>query len=573
MNLNDEKLLEVKDLEISFFQGKGTQAFEAVKSLNFNIKKSYCLGLVGESGSGKSVSSLSIIGLLDAKNSQIKASSFSIQLNGESIDLSSLQEKAWANLRGRHIAMVFQEPMSSLNPVMSCGKQITEALKHHFNLDSKSAKTKTLELFQEVQLPDPERAFNSYPYELSGGQKQRVMIAMALSCDPELLIADESTTALDVTVQKSVLKLLKNLMLKRKMGMIFITHDLAVVSEIATEIAVMRKGELVEYGEIKAVLANPKHPYTQGLLACRPDINKRRRRLPTVQDFENTKNPDELLNHEKYALVKPEELQARELNLSNAENILEVQDLSIEFNSSGKVVRAVDKVSFQLRRGETLGLVGESGCGKSTLSRALLGLIPLHSGKILFEDKEISGLNRHDFLPFRKKMQLIFQDPMSSLNPGMDVRSIITEPMTVHGIGDSAKDRNERAAQLLKDVGMDESSLNRYPHEFSGGQRQRIVIARALAVEPEFIICDESVAALDVSIQAQVLNLLFDLKEKFNLSYIFITHDFAVVNHVSDRIMVMNQGRIEEIGWNEQLVHHPQSDYSKKLISSIPRIM
>ncbi len=572
MNPNAQPLLEVRDLNVCFKQGKGQDDFKAVKSLSFNIQKSHCLGLVGESGSGKSVSSLSIIGLLNSSSSTLTASSFKICIDNEEIELSSLEEKGWANLRGRHIAMVFQEPMSSLNPVMTCGKQITEALTHHLDLNQAEAKEKTLELFREVQLPDPNRVFNSYPYELSGGQKQRVMIAMALSCNPELLIADEPTTALDVTVQKSVLDLLKNLMIKREMGMIFITHDLAVVSEIASEIAVMRKGELVEYGEIKKVLSNPQHAYTRGLLACRPDINQRRKRLPTVQDFEKAGDDADILGREKYALLTQEEIQQRESQLSQADAILEVENLSIEFKNSGNSVKAVDGVSFKLRRGETLGLVGESGCGKSTLSRALLGLIPLQSGKMLFDGDEISNLSRKEFLPYRKKMQLIFQDPMSSLNPGMDVGSIITEPMQVHGIGTSSADRLERAANLLKEVGLDESSLNRYPHEFSGGQRQRIVIARALAVEPEFIICDESVAALDVSIQAQVLNLLLDLKEKFNLSYIFITHDFAVVNHVSDRIMVMNKGRIEELGMSNELVFNPQSDYTKKLIASIPKL-
>lgn len=566
--MSTEQLLDIEQLNVSF--GTGKKSFHAVKNLDLSVSRSKCIGIVGESGSGKSVSSLSILGLL-SPNARLSASEFQFALEGESVDLQKLSDQQWTKLRGRHIAMVFQEPMSSLNPVMKCGAQITEALRHHFGMSKTEAKQKTLSLFSEVLLPDPERAFNAYPHELSGGQKQRVMIAMALSCDPDLLIADEPTTALDVTVQKTILDLLKQLMLKRSMGMIFITHDLGVVAHIADEIAVMNKGELVERGTTQDLLHHPKHPYTKGLLACRPQIGKRMRYLPTVSEFMQSTDHSQVLNNERYRVLTDEVIRKENERLQKNGSVLEVNGLSVHFQSKKNVVMAVDDVSFNVFRGETLGLVGESGCGKSTLSRAILGLQHFNAGEVIYSGQSIFGDHPTD-QSIRKKMQLIFQDPMSSLNPGMSVGNMLLEPMIVHGIGQGTNERKERVAALLKEVGLPEDAMNRYPHEFSGGQRQRIVIARALAVEPEFIICDESVAALDVSVQAQVLNLLTDLKAQRDLTYIFITHDFSVVNHVSNRIMVMNKGRVEEIGSTEEIVRTPKSDYTKKLISSILEI-
>ena len=562
-------LLEIDQLRIRF--GSDDNSFEAVKALTFQIQKGKCMGLVGESGSGKSVSSLSLMGLLGA-NAQVDAINMKMELNGDLVSLDQLQSDQWTKVRGRHIAMVFQEPMTSLNPVMTCGKQIVEALVHHFKMEAAIAKEKTLKLFEEVQLPDPERAFNSYPHELSGGQRQRIVIAMALSCDPDLLIADEPTTALDVTVQHSILKLLKELMESRNMGMIFISHDLAVVANIANEVAVLFRGELLEKGPVEQVIHHPKHPYTKGLLECRPKMGEKRNRLPTVDDFMKEEDHQKILQSEYYRQLSATEIQLRKEHLMQQETLLNVEDLSVHFEKGQSVVKAVDGVSFSVATGEVLGLVGESGCGKSTLSRAILGLSPLQSGQVSYQDQILRAVGKDVDQKWRKKIQLIFQDPMSSLNPGMTVGQIITEPMKVHGIHSTKEARREKAQELLMKVGLSAEDLVKYPHEFSGGQRQRIVIARALAVEPEFIICDESVAALDVSVQAQVLNLLADLKEEFGLTYIFITHDFAVVNQISDRIMVMNKGKIEELNWTNELVSQPKSEYTKKLIHSIPRI-
>lgn len=564
-----ENAVQIEGLTVSF--GRGDAAFGAVRNLSLHIAKGKCLGIVGESGSGKSVTSLTLLGLHDAATTAIRAKTLRLSFNGEVIDLLHLRDKSWQEIRGRKVAMIFQEPMSSLNPVMRCGKQVTEALLRHFQMSAEEARARTIGLFEEVMLPDPQAVFDRYPHQLSGGQKQRVMIAMALSCNPELLIADEPTTALDVTVQKRILELLDRLRKDRNMSMLFITHDLGVVAEIADDVAVMRNGELVEYGEVKQVLNNPVADYTKGLMACRPVIGLRRRFLPTVHDFSPGVNAKEVFGRDRFRVWSAEESELRSRTLDQAGVLLKVEGLSVEYPTrSGEVFKALDGVSFELRRGETLGLVGESGCGKTTLSRCLLGLIPPASGSIRYDGIHLQ--REEDFIQqgLRKRMQLIFQDPMSSLNPKMSIGTALTEVMQVHKLAGNKSERWERAAQLLEQVGLNPEALSRYPHEFSGGQRQRIVIARALATEPEFIICDESVAALDVSVQAQVLNLLNDLKEQLGLTYIFITHDVSVVYHMSDRIMVMNRGKVEEINEAEMLVKNPQSDYTRRLLASVP---
>ena len=566
---NQEILLSVNNLRISFPLSQGERFL--LKDISFNLHKGECLGIVGESGSGKSISSLAIMGLLPIPPAEIESGEILFnQGDHQAIDLLQISEKKYCSLRGNKISMIFQEPMTSLNPVMNCGSQVAEVLIIHLGINKKEAHKKTIDLFNEVRLPRPKDIFKSYPHQLSGGQKQRVMIAMAIACKPDILIADEPTTALDVTVQKTILSLLKSLQHKYGMSILFISHDLGVIAEIATRVIVMYKGELVEEGDVSEILNSPNHPYTKGLLACRPSLDKKPRRLPMVSDFLN--NDDKQDVHSQ--LVK----ERVEFKGSNEQPILEVKNLKTIFFGKKKIftksavdVRAVDNVSFEVFRGETLGLVGESGCGKTTLGRTILQLINSKDGSIKYQDKELTTMSKSDIRRLRKDIQIIFQDPYSSLNPKMSIGESIMEPMLVHSISGSRKEARSKVDELLELVGLKSAFYNRYPHEFSGGQRQRIGIARALAVQPKFIICDESVSALDVSVQAQVLNLLNDLKERFGLTYIFISHDLAVVKYMSDRIIVMRNGKIEQIAEADELFLNPESEYTKTLIESIPR--
>ena len=496
-------------------------------------------------------------------------------------------QKELQKIRGNKIAMIFQEPMTSLNPVLSCGKQVMEALLAHKNISSSAAKEKTIEWFTKVKLPSPITIFNRYPHQLSGGQKQRVMIAMALCCQPALLICDEPTTALDVTVQKTILSLIKELQVQNNMGVIFITHDLGVVAEIADHAVILYKGEIVEQNSVKSIFLNPSHPYTKGLIACRPLNHKKGDRLPVVSDFLDPGINDTKVRNTKFGISNStEQLNTTQVSNTNSQfripnsqsKILEVQNLSVHFPNRksffGKpleYIKAVDDVSFVVNKGETLGLVGESGCGKTTLGRTLLRLIEPQSGKIIFNGKDLTAIPSVDLKKVRKEMQIIFQDPYSSLNPRISIGDAIMEPMTVHKMYKNSKQRKEKMVDLLENVNLDSNFINRYPHEFSGGQRQRIVIARALALNPSFLICDESVSALDVSIQAQVLNLLNDLKKKFDYSIIFISHDLSVVRYMSDRILVMYKGKIEESGMSEDIYLNPKSEYTRQLIASVPK--
>lgn len=582
-NPSTDLILEVKNLT-TVFQNRGVE-FKAVNNISFEIKAGETIGIVGESGSGKSVTSLSLMKLIAEPPGKIVQGSAILRTKENSlVDLLKLNQSEIRKYRGNEIAMIFQEPMTSLNPVFTCGSQVAEVICLHQKISKKEAKLKTIALFEKVKLPRPEHIFDSYPHQISGGQKQRVMIAMAISCNPRILIADEPTTALDVTVQATILELLKELQLETGMGMIFITHDLGVISKIADNVLVMYKGNVVEQGTSNEIFSNPIHPYTKGLLACRPSNNMNLSRLPVISDFMKV-NADGTFNETGLTiqqLVGDLKVDSSEKLISQNEiylnePILKVENLKVEFpvkkNIFGKalqLVSAVNNVSFQVYPGETLGLVGESGCGKTTLGRCLLNLIAPTSGSVKFKNIEIASLEVNEMRRLRKQMQLIFQDPYSSLNPRMTIGSAILEPMQVHGLYNSDAERKEMVRTLLKQVNLSEDFYNRYPHQFSGGQRQRICIARALAVNPEFLICDESVSALDVSVQAQVLNLLNELKVEKGLTYIFISHDLSVVKYMSDRMMVMNKGVIEEIGNAEEIYKNPKSEYTKKLIAAIP---
>ena len=555
-------LLSINNLEISFKNEGGYKA--VIKNISYDLHENEILGIVGESGSGKSVSSLAIMGLLPVHIS--KVSEGTIVFDGKNV--AHLSESELQNLRGNEIAMIFQEPMSSLNPSLKCGFQVQEILLQHTKLSNSDAKAETLLLFEKVKLPNPEILFEKYPHEISGGQKQRVMIAMAIACKPQLLIADEPTTALDVTVQKEIIQLLGDIQQETGMSIIFISHDLSLVSEIAHRVLVMYKGEIVEQGEVKQIFRNPEHNYTKALIASRPSLNFRLKRLPTIQDFlSNDINPE--------IVTLDNRLQFHD-KLYSQEPILEVINVEKEYFSTagffGKKsgFKAVNDVSFKLYEGETLGLVGESGCGKSTLGNAILQLDKATSGQILYRGQDITKLGSAEIKKLRKEIQIIFQDPYSSLNPRIPVGKAIMEPMQVHGLYKNDKERKAKTIEILERVGLGGEYFNRYPHEFSGGQRQRIGIARTIALQPKLIVCDESVSALDISVQAQVLNLLNELKENFGFTYIFISHDLAVVKYMSDQVLVMNKGKIEEIADADELYANPQKEYTKKLIEAIP---
>ncbi|MBA2422269.1 MAG: ABC transporter ATP-binding protein [Chitinophagales bacterium] len=583
MLLSNKNILEVAGLLTQF--SSDTEVVTAVNGISFHLEYGETLGIVGESGSGKSVTSLSIMRLIPPAG-KISGGKILFAKSGQQpIDLLKLSENQIRRYRGKEMAMIFQEPMTSLNPVFTCGDQVTEAITLHLKNSKSEAREKTLMLFEKVRLPDPKRIFKAYPHQLSGGQKQRVMIAMAMSCTPSILIADEPTTALDVTVQAHILELMRQLREENNMSMIFITHDLGVVAEVADRVAVMYKGEIVEQASVEEIFSNPRHPYTKGLLACRPPLNKKLRRLSVIPDFmvedkEGHVKELEPKIHEVRDdnIISAADIEERHHSLMQQEPILTVRNLKTYFplnkNIFGKslsYVKAVDDVSFEVFPGETLGLVGESGCGKTTLGRSILQLIRPTSGEVIFEGKNLVDLPDAQMREVRRRLQIIFQDPYSSLNPRLTVGFAIMEPMKVHGMYENDKMRRERVLDLLDKVNMPPSSYNRFPHEFSGGQRQRICIARALALNPRFIVCDESVSALDVSVQAQVLNLLLQLRDQFQFSYIFISHDLSVVKFMSDRMVVMNDGKIEEMGKADEVYNNPSSDYTRKLISAIPK--
>jgi peptide/nickel transport system ATP-binding protein len=577
-------ILTITNLSIEF-PADGS-VIQAVKQISFNLASGEILAIVGESGSGKSVTSLAIMGLLPS-TARISGEIL-LQTETSTVNLLNLSPVEQRQYRGKIISMIFQEPMTSLNPVFTCGQQVVEAILLHQFLSQEDAQKRAIALFQEVKLPDPENMIDRYPHQLSGGQIQRVMIAMALAGNPLVLIADEPTTALDVTIQATILDLVRELCDRRQMAILFITHDMGVVSEIGDRIMVMYRGQVVETASVYELFSNPQHPYTKGLLNCRPRPQQRLRRLPTVSDFmqvvthatgqiEIISQPLELIERSpRFAQVAIADQQDRTRTLLQQSPILSVSHLTkaypVRSGLLGRkgVLNAVDNVSFEVYPGETLGLVGESGCGKSTLSRLLLRLIEPTAGEVVFDGRSVFRLNATEMRQLRRQVQIVFQNPYGSMDARQSIASALMEPMIIHGIGTSNPERQQRAISLLERVGLDASALNRMPHEFSGGQQQRICIARTLACEPRFIVCDESVSALDVSVQAQVLNLLKDLQEEFGLTYIFISHDLSVVKFVSDRIMVMNQGKIEEIGSADTVYNHPTRDYTRQLIQAIP---
>ena len=556
-------LIHIKNLSISFFSD--SEENRVVEDVSFDLNTNEILGIVGESGSGKSVSSLAILGLLPKKNCETSGS-----ILFEEKELLDCSEKDFRSIRGNKISMIFQEPMSSLNPSLTCGFQVQEIILNHFNISKSAAKKQVIELFKKVKLPRTETIFNQYPHQISGGQKQRVMISMAIACKPKVLIADEPTTALGVTVQKEIIELLKELQSETGMSIIFISHDLALVSEIADKVVVMYQGKIVEQGNSKVIFKNPKELYTKALINSKPSLDVRLKKLPTVEDYISDR-----INTEVYTDTEREETLK---NIYNEEPILVVKNLKKYFISEKKwfsnqqsTVKAVDGVSFEIYEGETVGLVGESGCGKTTLGRTILGLEEVSDGEIIYKGKDISQLSKKEFKELRKEIQIIFQDPFSSLNPRIPVGKAILEPMRVHKILNSDTERKEYVFNLLDKVGLEKEHFYRYPHEFSGGQRQRIGIARTIALKPKLIICDESVSALDVSVQAQVLNLLNELKSEFDFTYIFISHDLSVVKYMSDQLLVMNNGQIEEKGDADAIYKNPKTAYTQKLIEAIPK--
>lgn len=562
-NKEQKTILTVEKLSLGFKKDKRINP--VLTDISFELKANEILGIVGESGSGKSVTNLAILGLLPHKITQI--SSGSILFKGG--ELLGKSEKEFRKLRGNAISMIFQEPMSSLNPSMRCGDQVLEVLNQHIQLDKNEAEERVLQLFEQVKLPRPAAVFKAYPHEISGGQKQRVMIAMAIACEPEILIADEPTTALDVTVQKDIIFLLKELQAKNNMSIIFISHDLALISEIADRVVVMYKGKIVEEGTAEAVFKNPQKEYTKALIHAKPEMEERLRKLPTVADFMKGTIPT--------AMVTAAEREKDHKRIYAKKPLIEVKNVEKTFYSNAgffkktEAVHAVNDVSFKIYEGETLGLVGESGCGKSTLGNVILQLDQATQGQIFYNGKDIAKFNKKELRALRKDIQIIFQDPYSSLNPRLTVGKAITEAMQVHGLYSNGKERRNEAIKLLEEVGLLPEHYYRYPHEFSGGQRQRIGIARTIALKPKFIVCDESVSALDISVQAQVLNLLNDLKEKFGFTYLFISHDLAVVKFMADQLLVMQNGKIVESGEADKVYSNPRSDYTKVLIASIPK--
>ena len=576
-------LLSIQDLTVAFTSGDITTT--ALKDISFSVDRGEIVALVGESGSGKSVTSLSVLQLIPSPPARYVSGKILFSENGTSQEnLLKKDRYSLQNIRGNKIAMIFQEPMTSLNPVMTCGHQVMEALRTHKKLSKEAAREKTIEWFEKVKLPEPAQVFNRYPHQLSGGQKQRVMIAMAMCCEPSLLICDEPTTALDVTVQKTILELIRDLQQQSNMGVIFITHDLGVVAEIADRTIVMYKGDIVEQGTVTQIFKSPSHPYTKGLLACRPVLHEKGQRLPVVSEFLKLAESNEetgngtAVHEEAGEKEQVTTIGTYSNNIQPGAPLLRVENLSVWFPAKktflGKPLtytKAVDDVSFEIFKGETMGLVGESGCGKTTLGRALLRLVEPTGGKIVYNGVDLTSKKKDELQSLRKNLQIIFQDPYSSLNPRLTIGSAIAEPLKVHGILPTEKSRKEKVIDLLEKVDLRPEHFNRYPHEFSGGQRQRIVIARSLALNPDFIVCDESVSALDVSVQAQVLNLLNDLKKEFGFTIIFISHDLSVVRYISNRIMVMNQGKIQESGMADDIYYHPQTAYTQKLIASIPK--
>jgi peptide/nickel transport system ATP-binding protein len=560
-------LLNIENLSVDFI--KENEVTNAVNQISLEIERGEIVALVGESGSGKSVTSLSVLQLLPVPPARYSGSIIFYE-NESAINLLNLPARELQNIRGNSIAMIFQEPMTSLNPVMSCGKQIVEAIQLHKKVSFHEAKDQTLKWFYKVKLPFPEQIFNRYPHQLSGGQKQRVMIAMAMCCNPSLLICDEPTTALDVTVQKTILELIKEIQQEENIGVLFITHDLGIVAEIADRVAIIYKGEILEQDKTDVVFKDPKHPYTKALLACRPALHPKGVRLPVVSDF-----------MEKDTTVANSQVSVTPIHINEIidnDVLVKVENISVHFptkkNLFGKSLlftKAVDDVSLQIHRGETLGLVGESGCGKTTLGRTLLRLIEPTGGKIFIQGNDITALSTKQLSQLRQEVQLVFQDPYSSLNPRLTVGAAIAEPMQVFRAM-SSKERNKKIVDLLDKVNLPKAYLKRYPHEFSGGQRQRIVIARALALDPTLLVCDESVSALDVSVQAQVLNLLNDLKKDLALTILFITHDLSIVRYMSDRIAVMKAGKLIETAGAEEIYENPQMEYTRNLLAAIPKV-
>ena len=557
-----KKILDVLGLNISF--GENKQKTSVVHDIDFSLYENEILAIVGESGSGKSVTSKAIMGLLQDKNTHIKG-----RINFEETSLLTLSFKEFAKLRGNDIAMIFQEPMSALNPSLTCGFQVAEILLHHKKVSASEVKKEVLQLFEKVKLPRPQEMYTSYPHQISGGQMQRVVIAMAIACKPKLLIADEPTTALDVTVQKEILQLLKDLQKQTGMSMLFISHDLALVCELADRVLVMYKGDIVEKGTVKEIFEAPKKPYTKALLGSRPTLDVRYKVLPTIASIkDNSFIPQSITSQQR---AKKHQKIYTKTPLLRVENVAKSYFSKVGVFGQKQEIKAVNGISFDVFEGETLGLVGESGCGKSTLGKVILQLEKATKGSIFYKGKEITSLKSKDLRSLRKDIQLIFQDPYSSLHPRKIIGQAIIEPMEVHGIGSSKKQRKEKAMELLSRVGLEASYFHRYPHQLSGGQRQRVGIARTIAMEPKLVICDESVSALDISVQAQVLNLLNELKEDFGFTYIFISHDLAVVKYMADQLLVMNRGAIEEIGDADEIYANPIKQYTKKLIDSIPK--
>ena len=561
MTEQDTMLLRVRDLRIAFRIDK-KNTVEAIKGISFDVPANATVALVGESGSGKSVSSLAVMGLLPAGTTIVDPGS-SVQFDGREILQLPTAERR--RLCGKDIAMIFQEPMSSLNPVFTVGFQIGEVLRLHLGMNKREARARTLELLEEVGIPDPARKIDAYPSQLSGGQQQRVMIAMAIACEPKLLIADEPTTALDVTIQKQIMELIANLQKKHRMAVLFITHDLGLVGEIADRVIVMRHGEVREEGTAAQVFGAPRDLYTQALLHCRPKLDERPLRLPVIDDFMRGQGAASIVLPQRTRGYAPDD-----------ENVLVVKNLQKSFwlreGLFGKrEFRAVQDVSFTLPRGKTLGVVGESGSGKTTVGLTLLRLHRATGGSALFDGKDLLAMSNRDYQAYKRRIQIIFQNPYASLNPRFTVGQILLEPMRIHGIGADDKERTATVMALLERVGLPAAAYGRYPHEFSGGQRQRIAIARCLTMKPEILVCDESVSALDVSVQAQVLNLLQDLQDEYRMSYIFISHDLSVVRYIADRVMVMHHGSVVEMADSDVLYRNPQHDYTKALLAAIPR--